>query len=173
MKKVFLDLPEKPPVLVLDADALNILSGISKWWKRLPAGTVLTPHAGEMARLLGTSIDDVQRTRLETARKASLEWKKTVVLKGAFSIIAEPGGNVRVSDAANAGLATAGTGDVLAGAVAGMAAQGISIFNAASLGVYLHAQAGEAVREDLGDAGMLAGDLLPVLPKVIKRLKER
>ena len=77
-----------------------------------------------------------------------------------------------MSDAANAGLATAGTGDVLAGAIAGLAGQGIPPFDAASLGVYLHAAAAEIVRDELGNTGMFAGDLLPVLPKVIKRLRE-
>ncbi len=171
VKGILSGLPDKPPALVLDADALNILSEISRWWKKLPAATVVTPHAGEMARLLGISIDEVQANRIEIARRAAAEWGKVVVLKGAFTVIADPKGKVRVSDAANAGLASAGTGDVLAGAVAGLAAQGIPVFNAAALGVYLHAKAGEAVRAELGDAGMLAGDLLPALPRAIKGLK--
>jgi len=171
VKGILSGLPDKPPALVLDADALNILSEISRWWKKLPAATVVTPLAGEMARLLGISIDEVQANRIEIARRAAAEWGKVVVLKGAFTVIADPKGKVRVSDAANAGLASAGTGDVLAGAVAGLAAQGIPVFNAAALGVYLHAKAGEAVRAELGDAGMLAGDLLPALPRAIKGLK--
>ncbi len=171
VKKMLLRLPDKPPLLVLDADALNILAGTARWWKKLPASTVVTPHAGEMARLLGISIEEVQRSRLEICRKAAVQWQKIVVLKGAFTVIAEPGGRVRISGAANAGLASAGTGDVLAGAISGLAAQGIPLFDAAALGVYLHAQAGESVKAELGDAGMLAGDLLPVLPKVIKKLK--
>ncbi len=173
IKNVLSGLPEKPPVMVLDADALNILSEIPKWWKKVPSATVVTPHAGEMARLLGISIEEVQRNRLEICRKAALQWQKTVVLKGAFTVIAEPGGKVRISSAANAGLASAGTGDVLAGAIAGLAAQGIPLFDAAALGVYLHAAAGEMVKHEMGDAGMLATDLLPVLPKVIKGLKGR
>jgi hydroxyethylthiazole kinase-like uncharacterized protein yjeF len=172
IRSVLTGLPEKPPVLVLDADALNIVSGMDRWWERLPAGTIVTPHAGEMSRLLKISIDEVQGNRFEICRRAALDWKKIVVLKGAFSIIAEPSGRARVSDAANAGLASAGTGDVLAGAIAGLAGQGLSPFDAASLGVYLHAAAGELVKDELGDTGMLASDLLPVLPKVIKGLRE-
>ncbi|MCX6006516.1 MAG: NAD(P)H-hydrate dehydratase, partial [Chloroflexi bacterium] len=171
VKHILLNLPEKPPVLVLDADALNVLSEAHGWWKKLPPGTIVTPHAGEMARLLGISIEEVQANRLDTARKASAEWHKIVVLKGAFTIIAEPEGRVRISGSANAGLASAGTGDVLAGAIAGLAIQGMPLFDAAALGVYLHAGAGEWVKDEIGDTGMLASDLLPALPKVIKKLK--
>ena len=172
VRNVLSGLPERCPILVLDADALNIVSEMDRWWERLPAGTIITPHAGEMARLLKISIDEVQGNRFGICRRAASDWNKIVVLKGAFSIIAEPSGQARVSDAANAGLASAGTGDVLAGAIAGLAGQGISPFDAASLGVYLHAAAGERVKDDLGDTGMLASDLLPVLPKVIKELRE-
>ncbi len=172
VRKVLTGLPERRPLMVLDADALNIVSEMNRWWERLPADTIVTPHAGEMSRLLKISIDEVQGNRFEVCRRAASDWNKIVVLKGAFSIIAEPSGCARVSDAANAGLASAGTGDVLAGVIAGLAGQGVSPFDAASLGVYLHAAAGERVKDELGDTGMLASDLLPVLPKVIKGLKE-
>jgi NAD(P)H-hydrate epimerase len=171
VKKVISRLPSAPPVLVLDADALNIISEVDKWWKQLPANTVLTPHAGEMARLTGKSIEEVQRDRLTSAREAAKQWGKVVVLKGAYSIIAEPKGTAMICEMANPGLATAGTGDVLAGAIAGLAGQNIAPCRAAALGVYLHAKAGELVREELGDTGMLAGDLMLALPKVIKSLR--
>lgn len=172
VKGILFGLPENPPMLVLDADALNVLSEVQGWWKKLPLGTIITPHAGEMARLLGISIEEVQRNRFEVARRAAANWHKVVVLKGAFTIIAEPKGKMRVSGVANAGLATAGTGDVLAGVIAGLAAQGIPLFDAASLGVYLHAAAGEQVADELGNMGMLASDLLPALPRVIKELRQ-
>ncbi len=162
---------ELPPV-VLDADGLAILSRIPNWTNLFKANAVLTPHAGEMARLLGTSIDAVQGNRLALAREAAARWHKVVVLKGAYTVIASPDGKVRVSPFANPGLASAGTGDVLAGAIAGMLAQGLSLFNAASCGVYVHGLAGEMVKAEMGDAGMLASDLLPVLPKAIRQLKE-
>jgi NAD(P)H-hydrate repair Nnr-like enzyme with NAD(P)H-hydrate dehydratase domain len=95
-----------------------------------------------------------------------------VVLKGAYTIVAASDGRVRISQVANPGLASGGTGDVLSGVVAGLVAQGLSLFDAAACGVYVHARAGEMVRRELGEAGMLAGDLLPVLPKVIKSLKQ-
>ena len=171
VKSIVAGLPEKPPALVLDADTLNILSEIQDWWQKLPPSTILTPHAGEMARLTGNTIEEVQADRLNVCRRAAMDWKKIVVLKGAFTVIAEPGGHARISSATNAGLASAGTGDVMAGAVAGLAGQGIPLFDAATLGVYLHAAAGEMARSEMGDAGMLASDLLPLLPRAIKALK--
>jgi len=164
---------KKLPKLVLDADALNILSKITDWWQRLPPDAILTPHPGEMGRLANTSVEAVQSDRLGVALKMAQKWQKTVVLKGAYTVVAEPDGRARISPFANPGLASAGTGDVLAGAIAGLLAQGLSYFDAAALGIYLHGKAGEMVRARLGDAGMLASDLLPELPLAIKHLKEK
>ncbi|MCL0057538.1 NAD(P)H-hydrate dehydratase [Dehalococcoidales bacterium] len=160
------------PPLVLDADALNTLAKIPKWWQQLTTDAILTPHPGEMARLAGVSIDEVQSDRVGIAKKVALDWHKTIVLKGAYTVIASPDGQVKINPVANPGLASAGTGDVLSGAIAGLLAQGLSLFNAAALGVYLHGEAGEMVKARLGDAGMIATDLLPALPLVIKQLKE-
>ena len=124
-----------------------------------------------MARLASLPVDEVQSDRIGIARKAAGEWHKTVVLKGAYSVIATAGGKVKVSPIANPGLASAGTGDVLSGIIAGLAAQGLSSFDAAALGVYLHGRAGEKVSQRLGDTGMIASDLLPELPLVIKQIK--
>ncbi len=159
--------------LVLDADALNYLAEVREWWNRIPFNVVLTPHPGEMARLCGISTSEVQANRFELAQQKAAEWNKTIVLKGANTVIASPDGRVRVDASANAGMASAGTGDVLAGVIAGILAQSTNLFEGACLGVYLHSQAGEAVRQRLGDAGMIASDLLPELPLAIKRLKER
>ncbi len=160
------------PQTILDADALNVLAKIPDWWQKLADNAILTPHPGEMARLTGMSIDEVQADRMGSAEKAARKWQKTVVLKGACTVIATPEGQLKINPVANPGLASAGTGDVLAGAIAGLAAQGLTPADAAAGGVYLHGQAGEIVRERLGDAGMIASDLLPELPVVIKRLKE-
>jgi len=159
------------PSLVLDADALNILAKLPDWWQQLTDGAILTPHPGEMARLCGLSVEEVQLNRSGIARRFAAEWRQTIVLKGAHTVIAAPDGCCRISPFANPGLASAGTGDVLAGAIAGLAAQGLSLFDAAALGVYLHGEAGEMIRNILGDAGMIATDLLPALPVVIKQLK--
>ena len=162
--------PGLPP-LVLDADGLNILARLPDWWRKIPDNAVLTPHPGEMSRLCGLSLDEVQSDRPGAARKFAAAWQKTVVLKGAYTVIAAPDGRCRISPFANPGLASAGTGDVLAGVIAGLAAQGLDLFDAASLGVYLHGAVGEKIRNELGDAGMLASDLLPALPVIIKQLK--
>jgi len=162
--------PGLPP-LVLDADGLNILARLPDWWRKIPDNAVLTPHPGEMSRLCGLSLDEVLSDRPGAARKFAAAWQKMVVLKGAYTVIAAPDGRCRISPFANPGLASAGTGDVLAGVIAGLAAQGLDLFNAASLGVYLHGAAGEKIRNELGDTGMLASDLLPALPVIIKQLK--
>lgn len=160
------------PSLVLDADALNTLAGIPNWWQQLTTDAILTPHPGEMARLAGVAVDEVQSDRVGMATKMAKEWHKTIVLKGAYTVVATPDGQSTVSPFANPGLASAGTGDVLAGVIAGLVAQGLSLADAAAGGVYLHGKAGDVVKSNLGDAGMIASDLLPVLPLTIKRLKE-
>jgi hydroxyethylthiazole kinase-like uncharacterized protein yjeF len=170
------------PPLVVDADGLNALAKADQWWRALPPDTILTPHPGEMARLMGgeTTIQDVQKDREGVARRMASEWNVVVVLKGAFTVVAEPGdraqegakGRLMVLPFANAGLATAGTGDVLAGSIVGLRAQGMGAFEAAVAGAYLHALAGELARADLGPAGMVAGDLLPRLPLALQRIRE-
>ena len=173
IKSALFELKPAPLSLVLDADALNALAKIPNWWQQLAGDAILTPHPGEMARLVGVSVDEVQSDRVGMAKKVALEWHKTVVLKGAYTVIASPDGQSRISPVANPGLASAGTGDVLVGVIAGLLAQGLSLFDAAACGVFLHGEAGEMVRDSLGDAGMIASDLLPVLPLVIKQLKEK
>ncbi|HAS04618.1 MAG TPA: bifunctional ADP-dependent NAD(P)H-hydrate dehydratase/NAD(P)H-hydrate epimerase [Dehalococcoidia bacterium] len=158
--------------LVIDADALNVLAKTNDWWQKLMMDAILTPHPGEMSRLTGIKIEEIQSNRIDTAMLFAQKWGKTVVLKGAYTVIASADGRCRVSPFANPGMASAGTGDVLAGIIAGLTAQGLDNFNAACLGVWLHGQAGEIVKAELGDTGMLAGDLLQVVPKAIKKLKE-
>jgi NAD(P)H-hydrate epimerase len=158
------------PPLIIDADALNILSEFADWSKRLPAGSVLTPHPGEMARLMGGSIAEVQEDRLALARSQAAAWRQVVVLKGAHTVVAAPDGRTVIEPFANPGLATAGTGDVLAGTIAALRAQGLGAFEAAAAGAYLHGLAGEIAREGAGAAGMVAGDVLDSLPSAFRRL---
>ena len=161
--------PELPPT-VIDADALTLLSQIERWSEHLPRGRcVLTPHPGEMKRLL--NVEELEADRVKVAEGAAELWGQVVVLKGATTVVADPQGRSMINDGANVALATAGTGDVLAGVIAGLLAQGLAPFDAATLGVYLHSAAGRLVREDLGDAGTIASDLLPRLPLAIKALK--
>ena len=165
---------EPLPPSVVDADALNFLASRGDAWSdSLTSGAVLTPHPGEMSRLLGEPTTRLQADRVATATNAAAAWGKVVALKGAFTVVAAPDGRATLSPFANPGLASAGTGDVLAGAIAGLLAQGVGLFDAATLGVYLHGAAGERVRAELGDAGMVASDLLPELPRAIRALAGR
>ncbi len=164
--------PTMTTPVVVDADALNILAQTPDWWKGFKAPAVLTPHPGEMARLLGRPIVDVQQDRWALAKESAESWGVNVVLKGAFTVVASPRGRLRVSPFANPALASAGTGDVLAGVIAGLQAQGVPPSDAATAGVYLHGVAGELMRREFGDAGGIASDLLPLLPKALRGIRE-
>ena len=160
------------PPAVIDADGLNTLARTPRWWERFPDTAILTPHPGEMARLTGKSTDDVQADRIGIASKSAAHWNKIVALKGAHTVVALPDGSTMLSPFTNPGLATAGTGDVLAGSIAGLLAQGVSPEHAAALGVYLHGLAGARARDKIGDTGMVASDLLPELPLAVRALRE-
>jgi NAD(P)H-hydrate epimerase len=125
-----------------------------------------------MARMMGCETKEVQADRIGCATQMAAEWGHVVVLKGAHSVVAAPDGRVTVLPFANPAMATAGSGDVLAGAIVGMRAQGLAPFEAALVGAYLHGLAGELAREALGDAGVVAGDMMSLLPLAISRLKE-
>ncbi|MDD3265236.1 MAG: NAD(P)H-hydrate dehydratase [Dehalococcoidales bacterium] len=156
--------------VVLDADALNLLAASSEWAETLPSRCILTPHPGEMERLSGLSVSQVQSERIEISRKKAAEWNQVVVLKGAYTVISSPDGRTMVNNCLNPALASAGTGDVLAGIIAGLLAQGLEVFEAGWLGVYLHSLAGIEASRERGPQGVLASDLLPLLPGVIKSL---
>ncbi len=159
--------------LVLDADALNILAETDDWHTHLePATVVLTPHPGEMARLLHLDgPQTLQGDRIGYAERAAEKWGQVVVLKGANTVIASPDGHTMIGPDGNPALATAGTGDVLSGLIGGFLAQGVTPFAAAQLGVWLHAAAGQRVRTELGDAGTVASDLLLRLPLALRELR--
>ena len=154
---------------VIDADGLNLLAEIPEFWQQLPERCILTPHPGEMARLIQS--ETMPADRLALAAGAAARWRQVVVLKGAYTVIAAPGELTRVNPFANPALATAGTGDVLAGAIAGLLAQGLAPSDAAVAGVYLHALAGELLRQRVGPVGGVAGELLSLLPEAIRRLR--
>ncbi len=157
--------------MVCDADALNWLAAQPNWHQLLPPHSVLTPHPGEMARLCGATVADVQSDRVGWALRMAQVWGQVVVLKGAYTVLASPKGTGFVLPFANPALAVAGTGDVLAGCVAGFMAQGCDPFDAALCGAFVHARAGEAWRAQHGDAGLLASDLLASIPDVIQEIK--
>jgi NAD(P)H-hydrate epimerase len=160
--------------LVIDADALYALSQSGEWWTRLaPNRAILTPHPGEMATLTGLSRAEIQADRVNVAKKFSAQWNQVVVLKGAFTVVASPDGKVTLLPFATPALATAGTGDVLAGTLVAMLAQKLKPFDAAVAGVYLHGLAGTIAEKEIGKAGVVARDLLIRLPEAIRRITEK
>jgi ADP-dependent NAD(P)H-hydrate dehydratase / NAD(P)H-hydrate epimerase len=170
---------ESRPPLVLDAEALRSLASMDAWWEGDRRAAVLTPHAGEFSRLRsGSGIDptadgdlnDDDEARVAAAKDAATTWRQVVVLKGARTVIAAPDGDVVVAPFENPALATGGTGDVLAGAIGALLAQGLAPYAAARLGVYLHGTAGDGVRERFGDAGLLASDLPDAIAVARRRL---
>ncbi len=165
-KKPKLEIP-----CVVDADGLRLLTNISDWPSLLPPLSILTPHPGEMAEMTGIAKDDIQTDRVKHAQQAADEWGHIVVLKGAFTVIAAPDGKCAVLPFATPALARAGTGDVLAGVITGLRAQGVSPYEAAVLGAYLHGRAGELAAEMVGSlAGVIAGDVVDSLALAMAEL---
>jgi len=159
------------PPLVIDADGLKLLAQIKDWPQLLPKDTILTPHPGEMSVLTGLDVADIQADRLEIARKYAGQWGQVLILKGAMTVVADPAGQVYVIPVATAALARAGTGDVLAGLIVGLRAQGVSALDAAIAGAWVHAQAGLAAIDLVGHpASVLAGDVLASVPEVLREL---
>ena len=163
--------PRVAAPLVLDADALNLLSEHRTILPRLSPQIVLTPHPAEFARLSGLETPAVQQDRRGIASRFAKVWNKVVVLKGAGTVIAAPDGRVTLNAIATPALASGGTGDVLAGVIAGLMGQKLPPFEAAVTGVHLHSLAGMDLEASLGQAGVLASDLLPQLPRVMERLR--
>ncbi|PYI56535.1 NAD(P)H-hydrate dehydratase [Paenibacillus flagellatus] len=152
--------------LVLDADALNLVADAPDFaaWPRRPGAAVFTPHPGEMARLAGVAVPEVQRDRIGVARSYAVRHGVTLVLKGARTVVADPSGRVYVNGSGNAGMATAGSGDVLAGLIGGLLAQRLTGEQAAALGVWLHGAAGDrAAARRPSPASLIAGDIVDEL----------
>lgn len=160
-----------PAPLIIDADAIKAFSGRPELLTEAPVPLVLTPHPGEMAHLLGLSIDAVQSDRFGAARQAAEATKAVVLLKGAYTLIAEPGGVIWINPTGNRALGTGGSGDVLTGIIAGLLAQGMGAQEAAVTGAYMHGMAGDRLSAIEGEDGVLAGDLADELPKVQKDLR--
>jgi ADP-dependent NAD(P)H-hydrate dehydratase / NAD(P)H-hydrate epimerase len=158
------------PPLVIDADGLNILATRPDWAQRVPKDTILTPHPGEMARLTKLSIGEIQENRLDVAQEWADKWAHTVVLKGAFTVIAAPHHQPMVLPFANPGLSSAGTGDVLAGTIIALRAQGLASFPAAVAGAYIHGLAGDIATKRYGAAGTAASDVVAALAVALRRL---
>jgi NAD(P)H-hydrate epimerase len=156
------------PPMVIDADGLKLLARVQDWAKLLPPLAVLTPHPGEMAILTGKTVAEIQADRSGAAVEYAKAWGHVVVLKGAMTVIAAPDGRVRVVPVATSALAHGGTGDVLAGMIAGLRVQGAQPFEAAVAGAWIHAQTGLLAAEQMGHpASVLAGNLIDVLPEIL------
>jgi hydroxyethylthiazole kinase-like uncharacterized protein yjeF len=151
-----LEISEKP--LVVDADALNILSEHKEWWGKLPENSILTPHPGEFRRLAGPAADSFEN--IQKQMQFAREFKVIVVLKGAFTSIATPGRKLFFNSSGNPGMATAGSGDTLTGIITGLLAQGLPPENAAVAGVFIHGLAGDLAAEKLSENALLAGDII-------------
>lgn len=171
---VKLILPQIKVPLVVDADGLNCISEILKeeenFFSRLKMPLVVTPHPGELSRLTGLSVEDLESHRVANARTYAKAWGVTLVSKGAATLVAE-GERVHLNPTGNSGMATGGSGDVLTGIISGLLAQGMAPFEAASLAVYLHGRAGDLALLDKGSYSLRAGDLLAYLPKAFCSLK--
>jgi NAD(P)H-hydrate epimerase len=157
--------------IVLDADGINALAGQADLLRGVAGPLILTPHPGEMSRLLGVPRDEVLGRRIALTQDVANRFNVTVVLKMARTVIALPTGDAAIVPTGNPGMATGGTGDVLTGLIAGLLAQGIAPGLAAQAGAYIHGMAGDLAAERLGQEAMLAGDLLERVPEAIQRLK--
>ncbi len=156
---------------IIDADALNAIAKDTSKLKSKEANIVLTPHPKELSRLLNIDTKEVQADRIKSARQAATKFGCVVVLKGSYSVIADPAGNVFINPTGNPGMATAGAGDVLSGIIGGLLAQGLNALDAAAVGVYVHGLAGDLAAEELGDAGMVAGDIADFIPIALASIK--
>lgn len=159
--------------MVIDADGLNAIASNPEVLKRRKAEIVITPHPGEMARLCGCKTMDIQRDRLGYAGRFAEDFGVAVVLKGYRTIIALPDGMIYINPTGNPGMATAGSGDVLAGIISGFAAQKFKLSDAAVCGVYIHGAAGDCAAGKIGEYGLKAGDIIENIPHTIKNIAER
>lgn len=158
--------------LVLDADGLNAVGRQTDWFRQHPALLILTPHPGEFARLLGTDVATVQANRQELAGQFAAAQDVVLVLKGHKTVVTD-GRRIYLNVTGNPGMATGGTGDVLTGLIAALLGQGLEAFEAAQLGVHLHGLAGDMARDELGEAGLIASDLLSYLPRAFLSFGQR
>ncbi|MGE5172416.1 MAG: NAD(P)H-hydrate dehydratase [Betaproteobacteria bacterium] len=154
--------------LVVDADGLNALAGYTDILKRAKAPVILTPHPGEMGRLLGMPAVEVQKDRVGVASGFARKYHVTLVLKGAGTVVAVPDGRAFINSTGNPGMATGGTGDVLTGMIGGLLAQGFTAAQAACFGVYLHGLAGDIAAKEKSEVSMIAGDLIEKIPEAMK-----
>lgn len=170
LKRIIFEV-DKP--LVIDADGLNALSKNVEWLLSKKNEVIITPHPGEMSRLTGKTVEEINNNPIDTALEFSREWGVITVLKGSRSVLATPEGDVYININGNPGMATAGSGDVLAGVITSFIAQGFKPIDAAIFGVYIHGMAGDIMAESRGEHGLMAGDIVEGITKALKILAGR
>jgi NAD(P)H-hydrate epimerase len=176
----FVRQPSKPdeiefkfPPLVIDADGLKLISQLDQWFLHLPGESILTPHLGEMEIISGMKRAEIQKERIRVTKEYAQKWGHIVILKGAYTVIAAPDGRLAIIPIATSALARAGTGDVLAGLITGLRAQGVPSYESAIAGAWIHARAGLVAAEKIGNtASVLAGDILNMIQVVMAELIE-
>lgn len=161
---------DKP--MVIDADALNALEGHAAVLLKNPTEKILTPHVGEMARLTGLKKEFIEKNRLKVAKEFAQKNRCVIVLKGHRTLVASPEGKTYINTTGNAGMATAGSGDVLTGMIAALLAQGIEAFESARFGVYLHGLAGDWAAKVRSKAALIATDIIEQIGPTILRLSK-
>lgn len=169
-RKLISSLLPHPTPLVIDADALNVIAKDLVMLKKAQAQVIITPHPGEMSRLIRKSIGYVQKNRSSVAKEAAKRFGCIVVLKGHKTVIAGPSGKVFVNPTGNPGMASGGVGDVLTGMIAGFIGQGVKAWDAAVLAVYLHGLAGDLAAKEKGENGIIALDLVEKIPYAIRQI---
>ena len=162
----------KKPI-ILDADGLNAFEGKINALRNLNLNLILTPHPGELARLFQRTLEEILNNREKAARGAAELFGHVIVLKGHRTVVAGKNGKVYINKTGNPGMASAGVGDVLTGVIAGLAAQGLNLWDAACAGVYLHGLAGDLAAAELGEYGMIASDIIDNLPKAIIKAQKK
>ncbi len=164
-------MPEILKPAVLDADGLKLLAGNLKILENPDKKFILTPHPGEMSYLTGLSIPEIQKNREKIASEFAKKYKVVLVLKGYRTIVSD-GNNIYINRTGNPGMATAGSGDVLAGIIGSLVVQGFSLWESATMGVYLHGLAGDLAAKKVGEYSLIAGDIVEFLPQAIKKLRK-
>jgi NAD(P)H-hydrate epimerase len=163
---------ELPKPMAVDADALSALAGHLELLCAAPAARCLTPHPGELARMLGVTAAEIQRDRIAAVRDFATRYRVDLVLKGAWSVIGDPDGRVVVNPTGNPGMASGGTGDVLTGILGALLARGLAAFDALQCAVYLHGLAGDLAAGRVGEESLVAGDVIGALPDAFRRLAD-
>ncbi|MEG6615046.1 NAD(P)H-hydrate dehydratase [Peptococcaceae bacterium 1198_IL3148] len=166
-------LPQVEVPTIVDADGINALAHNTEIFEQINVPLVITPHPGELARLLDATIAEVQGQRFYLAQQCAESWDCTVLLKGPRTLVAEPKGTVYINPTGNQGMATAGSGDVLTGIIAGLMAQGLDVTKAAATAAYLHGMAGDQGAEHLGSHSLMAGDILGYLPQCFQKVARK